>query len=110
MWLGKRTAAQLRAVALAAFVLRECCAIEAFHFPDGFDVAERFDFVARGAHQLIWFGAPPCVWRRMFADQIFSLIAIVDAALAVLLLQQRFVFARSQIETMHEQRRAFPLA
>src|SRR5690242_9521888 len=38
----------------------------------------------------------------MFADQILSFFAIIDAAFAILLLQQGFVLAGSQIEPPHE--------
>ena len=91
----KRAAAQLRTITATSLILRKHRAIEALHLPDGFDVAERFDLVALGAHELVWLGATPRVRRRVLADQIFGLVAIVDAALAVLLLQQRFVLARS---------------
>ena len=98
---SERTTAQLGAVATAAIVLRKRCAIEALGFPDRFDVAQRFDLVASSAHELIGLGSAPRIRRRMFADQVFSFFAIVDAAHAALLQQQRFVLTRGEIETAH---------
>ncbi len=96
---------QLRAVPAAAFVLRQRFTVEALHLPNVLYVAKRFDLVAARAHELVRLGAPPCVRRRMFADQTFGLFALIDAAGAVLLFKQRFVLACGQIETAHDKTR-----
>lgn len=94
MRLVKSAAAQLRPIAMAALILAERFTVVALDLPDRLDVAQRFHLVALGAHELIGLGAPPRVRRRMLADQVFGFFAIINAAFAVLLFQQGFVFAR----------------
>ena len=106
MQVCKSAAAQLRPVATAALILAERFAVVTLHLPDRFDVAQRFDLVTLGAHELIGFGAPPCIRRRVFANKVFGLLAIFNAAFAVLLFQQDCVFARGQIKPAHVSRRA----
>ncbi|MDX2277292.1 MAG: hypothetical protein NW206_17745 [Hyphomonadaceae bacterium] len=78
------------------------------HFFDRLDVAQRFDLVTCRAHQLVGLAVPPGLRCGMFSDEgNVARVAIIDAAFAVLLLQQRFVFARGEIKPRHA--RAFPL-
>lgn len=87
---------------LPPFVLAQACAGESSRSRDILHIALRLDLVASPAHELIGFATPEVIRVRMFRDQIFGFMAVIDAAFPALGVEQRLALARGQVEPAHQ--------